>query len=130
MMEHEKGPFPKQYLFPPATLDRPTYEAMLVLLRAEKFTRLDIACGEREGFVTVGFHAGHEDGDFVVESEKGQTEMVLASCDEDLARELSGALMAYADWCQEDRVRFYERKKDAVQETSSEANAPHDHSLR
>lgn len=85
------------------------YEAVRALLKHGHFARLEIGPGELEGDITVGLHAGWGDGEFVVMSDRGKTEMGLASCDASVARELAAALMAYADWCDEEAKAFFDR---------------------
>jgi hypothetical protein len=85
------------------------YEAVRALLKHGHCARLEIGPGELEGEITVGLHAGWGDGEFVVLSAKGRTEMGLASCDASVARELAAALTAYADWCDEEAVAFFDR---------------------
>lgn len=74
------------------------YEAIRALLKHGQFARLEIGPGELEGDITVGLHAGWGDGEFVVMSEKGKTEMGLASCDASVARELAAAARLRRSW--------------------------------
>lgn len=85
------------------------YGAMLLLLRAKTFERIDIGPGEKEGSICVGFHPGWDDGEFVIMSQNGNAEFCLASCDGDIARNLAASLMAFADWCDEEAANFFAR---------------------
>lgn len=85
------------------------YEAVQALLKHGHGARLEIGPGELEGEITVGLHYGWGDGEFVVMSDKGKTEMGLTSLDASVARELAAALTAYADWCDEEADAFFAR---------------------
>jgi len=89
------------------------YAATLLLLRAGSICRLEVGTGEHELDVTVGLHAGWREGEFVVMGNEGKTELALATCDSALARGLAAALMAYADWCDEDAAAFLAAKEAA-----------------
>jgi len=89
--------------------EKAVYEAVRALLRHGHFARLEIGPGETEGDITVGFHVGWSDGQFVVMSNEGKCEWALDTCDASVARELAAALTAYADWCDEDADAFMAR---------------------
>lgn len=85
------------------------YGAVRALLNHGHFARLEIGPGEKEGDITVGFHAGWGDGEFVLISDDGKTEFALASCDGSVARELAAAFTAFADWCDDEAAAFFAR---------------------
>ena len=85
------------------------YDAVRALLKHGHFARLEIGPGEKEGDITVGFHAGWGDGEFLVISNEGKTEFALDTCDASTARELAAAFTAYADWCDEESKDFFAR---------------------
>ncbi len=101
-------PFEAQSTPEPRPYERAVYEAVRALLRHGHFARLEIGPGA-EGEITVGLHAGWDDGQFVVMSHDGKTEWGLDTCDASVARELAAALTAYADWCDEEADAFMAR---------------------
>jgi hypothetical protein len=98
------------------------YEAVRALLRHGHFARLEIGPGNTENDITVGLHAGWDDGQFVVISNAGKTEWALDTCDASVAREMAAALTAYADWCDEEADAFMAR----VEAEKAAGKAKHD----
>jgi len=78
------------------------YDALLTLLRAKNFTRLDLGGGPamHSGSMTVGLHPGFEDGYLVIEADTGERHLELVFSPEDWsqASDLASALNAYAAW--------------------------------
>jgi hypothetical protein len=88
----------------------PIREAMLLLLRAGSLARLELGIADKEGDITAGFHCGFDEGEFVVMTAPSDTttptELVFLTCDEDAARNLASALLAFADYCAEQRTKI------------------------
>lgn len=85
------------------------FNILLILLRAQNFTRLDLGCGPamHKGSMTVGLHPGFEQGQLVIEADEGSGHFELVFSPEDWvqALDLAAALNAYAAWCQEVQMR-------------------------
>jgi hypothetical protein len=88
----------------------PIRAAMLLLLRAGSRARLELGIADKEGDITAGFHCGFDEGEFVVMTSPSDpttaAEFVFLTCDEDAARNLASALLAFADYCVEQRAKF------------------------
>lgn len=109
------------------------YDAVSALLRAESLVRLELGPIDGMGSVTVGLHAGYDDGAFVIiwddavmttKTQIGpEFEMMFEEPDATCARELAASLLAFADWADE-AMAAREAERLGHQSGSTPENAP------